>query len=42
VEIKEEYLESGESDFYRSRQKELQTFVDSLPDYSFLFAQGFL
>ncbi len=42
MEINEEYMGSGEDDFYRSRQKELQAFVDSLPDYSFLFAQGFL
>lgn len=35
-------MNSPEADFYRGRQKELQEFVNSLPDYSFLFAQGFL
>ncbi len=42
MEINEEYMGSGEDDFYRSRQKELQAFVDSLPDYSFLSALGFI
>jgi hypothetical protein len=42
VRINEEYLNSQEGDFYRGRQKELQQFVDSLPDYAFLFAKGFL
>ena len=42
VRVKEEYLGSEEGEFCRGRQAELQQFVDSLPDYAFLFAEGFL
>lgn len=42
VTINEEYINSQESEFYRNRQKELQQFVDALPDYSFLFAKAFV